>query len=67
MRSIDLPIASAVEYANSRWAPSFHDRMMPSSVVLTMASSEAATMADSSDRVSSSRFCCVTSNMKQRL
>ena len=40
---------------------------MPSSVMLTIASSEAETMAASSDRVSSSRFCSVTSNIKQRL
>ena len=48
---IDRPIASSAEYSKSCSAPEFHEVMMPSSVLLTIASSEDSTIAASSARV----------------
>ena len=45
IREICWPTASAAVYPKSRAAPRFHDVMTPSSVLLTMASSEESTMA----------------------
>ena len=42
---IGWPIASAAEYPKRRSAPAFQLRIFPSKVLLTMASSEEATMA----------------------
>ncbi len=42
---IDLPITSPAAQPNIRSAAGFHETMMPSSVLLTMASSEELTMA----------------------
>src|SRR5262245_11315032 len=52
---IDCPIASSGVYPNNRAAPAFHERICPSSVLLTMASSDDSTIAASNDGTSSVR------------
>jgi hypothetical protein len=54
MSVMDRPIASPADQPNMRSAAGFHEVMMPSSVLLTMASSEELTMAASRRAAS----CC---------
>ena len=62
MMVIGRPTASAALYSNSRSAPPFQEVMMPSSVLLTIASSDDSTMAASSARFSSACFRSVMSS-----
>src|SRR5687768_16795028 len=56
MTSMCRPITSAAVYPKIRSAPGFHDWMTPFRFLLTIASSEASTMAASRDCVSYALF-----------
>jgi hypothetical protein len=58
---IGRPTASSAGYPNSRSAPAFHETIRPSSVLLTIASSEDSTIAASRALASAERFSSLIS------